>query len=265
MLRAQVRVSDDHARTLDMARALVRAKLINSRLLIKSLARSRKTDPALSALWRENALALRDLGWRCKTAASLEVLRGLEGAGAASYFGALRGMIAPVWRFGPRVAWPAPDPVNAMLSFGYSLLRANGLAMVCAEGLNPQIGFLHADGHGHAALVSDLMEPFRAPVVDALVMELISRRRLKPDDFVQATVPPERADGNETDAVCRLGAAASRLFIHEFEERVQAPIRVRGPHGARETVSWRHRMLNQVQAMGRAVRHGQTFSPWAGD
>lgn len=261
LLRAQVRVSETPEHRLDIARALVRAKLINSRNLIKRLARHRKADPTLSAQWQQAALALRDAGWRCKTAADLDTLRGLEGASAARYFGALRTMIAPAWGFGPRVAWPAPDPVNALLSFGYSLLRANLLALVNTEGLNSFIGYLHADGHGHAALVSDLMEPFRAPVVDALVMDIVSRRRLKPEDFLQAA--PD--DTSELETGCRLSAAASRLFIHSFEERLQAPIRVRGPHGQREPVSWRHLMLDQVKALAHALRHQQTFTPWTGD
>jgi CRISPR-associated protein Cas1 len=269
LLRAQVRASDDPAVRLDIARALVRAKLINSRDLLARWARRRTADPVLSEQWREAALALRDAGWRCKTAAELNVLRGLEGASAARYFGAVRAMISPTWGFGPRVAWPAPDPVNAMLSFGYSLLRANLLALVNAEGLNPQIGFLHADGHGHAALVSDLMEPFRAPVVDALVMEIVSRRRLKPDDFLHST-PAGAGDANSDDADersesgCRLSAHASRQFIHLFEERMQAPIRVHGPHGQREPVSWRHVMLDQVKALAFALRHQHTFTPWHG-
>jgi CRISPR-associated protein Cas1 len=269
LLRAQVHASDDPTVRLDIARALVRAKLINSRDLLTRWVRRRTADPKLSAQWREAALALRDAGWRCKTAGDLNVLRGLEGASAARYFGAARAMMPPAWGFGPRVAWPAPDPVNAMLSFGYSLLRANLLALVNAEGLNPQIGFLHADGHGHAALVSDLMEPFRAPVVDALVMDIVSRRRLKPDDFLHST--PAGADGvggddadAGTESSCRLSTHASRLFIHLFEERMQAPMRVRGPHGQREPVSWRHVMLDQVKAFAFALRHKHTFTPWHG-
>ncbi len=254
VLRAQVlAASFDHKR-LEYARSFVRAKLLNTRILVKRLRRSRSKDAALTALFDRAATALRDASWRTTTVDSIASLSGVEGAAAACYFDVLRSIIPAVWAFGPRQAFPAPDPVNAMLSFGYSLLRGNLVALINAQDLSPQIGFLHSDGAGHAALASDLMEEFRALVVDALVIDLISRRRLSPDDFTPA------ADGQP----CRMSNAAARLFIHEFEEKMQAPINVRDAGGQREPTSLRHLMLRQVRELARALRGADDYVPFIG-
>ena len=254
LLRAQVLASSFDDKRLEYARRFVRAKLLNSRILIKRLRRSRGGDAALSAVLDAAALALRDASWRTKTTETLASLSGIEGAAAARYFDALRHLIPAAWGFGPRHAFPAPDPVNALLSFGYSLLRANLVALINAQGLSPQIGFLHADGAGHAALASDLMEEFRALVVDALVLDLITRRRVSSDDFTRA------ADGEP----CRMTNATARLFIHEFEESMQAPISVRDSGGQREPTSLRHLMLRQVRDLARALRGADDYTPCIG-
>ena len=147
-----------------------------------------------------------------------------------------------------------------MLSFGYSLLRANLVALINGQGLSPQIGFLHADGAGHSALASDLMEEFRALVVDALVVDLISRRRLSTDDFTPAT---SDAQGAESEP-CRMTNTAARLFIHEFEEKMQAPINVRDAGDQREPTSLRHLMLRQVRDLARALRGADDYTPFIG-
>lgn len=287
VLRAQVLTSSFEHQRLELARAMVHAKIINSRTLLKRWHKNRIGHPAQAQL-HQASLTLRDAAWRCKTANNLDTLRGLEGAAAANYFAATRALIPEQWGFGPRIAYSPPDPVNALLTFGYSLLRANLLAMVCAEGLSPYVGFLHADGHNHAALVSDLMEEFRALVVDALVMDLIAHRRLKPEDFHTTEPEPEleeawtaqemtkpkqteaeraarpQPNAKPSQSLCRLTSQASRLFIHELEARMQAAIRVRTEYGQREPVSMRHLMLTQVKKLSLALRQGTRYVPWIG-
>lgn len=254
LLRAQVLASSFDHKRLEYARRFVRAKLLNSRILLKRLRRSRSKDASLASRVDQAALALRDASWRTKTADTIASLSGMEGAAAVTYFDALRSMMPATWAFGRRQAFPAPDPINAMLSFGYSLLRANLVALINAQALSPQIGFLHSDGAGHSALASDFMEEFRALIVDALVMDIVSRRRLSPDDFA----PP--ADGQP----CRMANAAARLFIREFEERMQAPISVRDAGGQREPTSLRHLMLRQVRELARALRGDDDYTPFIG-
>jgi CRISPR-associated endonuclease Cas1 len=82
-----------------------------------------------------------------------------------------------------RTYHPPLDPVNAMLSFGYTLLFNNVFSLVLAEGLNPHLGNLHGAERAKAYLAFDLMEEFRSPIVDTVVMKLINQKVMKPSDF----------------------------------------------------------------------------------
>jgi len=87
---------------------------------------------------------------------------GIEGAASSRYFSALRTLLEDEWGFEKRQKQPPPDPVNSLLSYGYTLLFYNIYAMVRMHGLHPYIGFLHKLRDGHPALVSDIQEEFRA-------------------------------------------------------------------------------------------------------
>jgi CRISPR-associated protein Cas1 len=106
------------------------------------------------------------------------------------------------------MAHPAPDPVNALLSLGYTLLYNRTAASINVVGLDPYQGFLHALRHGHAALASDLMEEFRPIIVDAVVLKLLKKRMLNPDDFV--------VEGSGM----KLKPAALARFLQAFEGRM---------------------------------------------
>ena len=263
LVRAQVLANVFDAARLDFASRFVRGKLVNSRILIRRLRRSRKSDAALSASLHATQLALREASWRTKTAESLDSLRGIEGAAAARYFAALRSIVPEVWQFHARVARPAPDPVNAMLSFGYTLLRNNIVALLSANGFSPQIGLFHGDGAGHSALASDLMEEFRALAVDALVLELLSRRRVSPEDF---TLPnASDSDADNPGPSCRMSPGTTRLFIHEFEARMQAPFYSFSTESARDPITLRHAILRQIQRLSLALRSGDgSYTPFIG-
>ncbi len=256
VLRDQVLAASFDVKRVEFARAFVRAKLANSRTLVQRLGRRRDEHTELITA---TAQTLREATWRTKTAADDGTLRGIEGAAAAAYWKALRAILPTGWDFPARIERHAPDPVNAMLSFGYSLLRANIVAMLNAHGLNPQVGLYHRDSDGHAALASDLMEEFRALIVDALVWSFISRREVHADDF---SLVAGRA---------RLSAAATRRFIHAFEERMQAPIGVRtqssvdGVVSNRDPISPRHLMLRQIRDLARALRDdSDPYTPFIG-
>lgn len=118
---------------------------------------------------------------------TLEALRGCEGFAAKSFCAALKEIVGPAWGFDGRNRRPPRDPVNAMLSFGYALLSHNVFALAKAQGLNTHVGYLHPARPGHPALVSDLIEEFRAPVVGRLILTLITEGRLRPDDFSSST------------------------------------------------------------------------------
>jgi len=113
-------------------------------------------------------------------------LRGYEGTAGATYFGALKMLIPQEWDFVKRIYHPPPDPVNALLSLGYTLLLKDMTAAVELVGLDPYLGFFHALDYGRPSLTLDLIEPFR-PVVDALVVDLVLHGRIQLQQFTLST------------------------------------------------------------------------------
>jgi CRISPR-associated protein Cas1 len=112
----------------------------------------------------------------------LEAVRGLEGSAAAAYFRALAAVMPPALGFTARVRRPPRDPVNVLLSLGYTLLISAAVRACHVAGLDPMIGFLHSIEHGRPALACDLIEPLR-PRVDRLAWELFRQRTLLPEHF----------------------------------------------------------------------------------
>lgn len=155
---------------LHMAQRIVSGKIANSRLCLRRLLRHHP-DTLLNGPDKE----LADLQRRSSHTRDLDTLRGLEGAAAKTHFATWRQLLPPPWRahFGSRQTHPPRDLVNAMLSYGYAILFHNLLTLVLQRGLDAHLGHLHAQRDGHPALVSDLMEEFRALVVDSVVLHLL--------------------------------------------------------------------------------------------
>jgi CRISP-associated protein Cas1 len=208
LLQAQVRAADKPELCLALAAQSVSAKLANSALVLARFARHRGLAPPLAQALGQAVVQLRRDRQRVKTAQTLDVLRGLEGQAARVYFARMRSLLGDAWGFTARQKQPPPDPVNAMLSLGYTLLYHSVAGLLQARGLNAHLGFLHAAGGEHMALASDVMEEFRSVVVDALVLDWCLNGKVSPADF--STSP----DG------CALSADATRRFIRAYEERL---------------------------------------------
>lgn len=194
-----------------IARAIICGKLANSRQL---LLRLRRQDSHLSVTGA--ILRLADTITALETLAdtlTLDQIRGYEGFGAAQYFAALNHLIRnPGFSLPKRAFHPPPDPMNSLLSFGYTLLFNNVFSLLITEGLNPYLGNLHGAERTKAYLAFDLMEEFRSPVVDTLVMKLVNQKEIRPTDF---TWPTEKGG-------VYLTGSARRVFLKRFEERMGA-------------------------------------------
>src|SRR5205085_6123283 len=126
---------------------------------------------------------------RLDAAGEVEVLLGLEGQGAALYFGEFGRFLKAQppghgFDFRSRNRRPPRDPVNALLSFAYALLAKDCFAALCTVGFDPYKGFYHAGRHGRPSLALDLCEEFRAVIADSVVLSLINNRSVTPDDFL---------------------------------------------------------------------------------
>jgi CRISPR-associated protein Cas1 len=193
---------------LHLVRGFVRGKLKNYR---NALLRDQREFPNLnlhSALTQlEQAIA------PIEKTTSIDSLRGLEGAGSAAYFGSFNQLIrAQGFQFEARRRRPPTDPVNALLSLGYALLRHDIQSAVNLVGFDPYLGYLHVERYGRPSLALDLMEEFRPLVVDAIVLSGLNRRMLSPEDFT--TEPLSRA--------VSLTPEGLRTFLRLYEQKKQS-------------------------------------------
>lgn len=185
--RQQYRAADDPATAASIVRALLSAKVANARTVLLRAAREDATTERRSELTAcSNGLAatLRTLG--SAAAFPVDELRGMEGDAARAYFGAFNALITTddtSLRFSGRSRRPPLDPVNALLSFLYTLLTHDCAGALESVGLDPAVGFLHADRPGRPSLALDLVEEFRAPLADRLALSLLNRRQLQARHF----------------------------------------------------------------------------------
>jgi len=179
--RVQHEAFGDAGRALALARAFVRGKVQGTRYVLQRAAREADGVPPLVRR------AVGTMDWALEAteeAADVEAVRGIEGQAAADYFRALPHLIRNAdFTFETRQKRPPRDPVNALLSFIYTLVRGDCEAALEGVGLDPQVGFLHVLRPGRPALALDLMEEFRAWWADRLVLTLLNRRQLRPADF----------------------------------------------------------------------------------
>jgi len=144
---------------------------------------------------------------------SIDSLRGLEGSGSAAYFGCFNRLIrVDDFQFEARRRRPPTDPVNALLSLGYSLLRHDVQSAVNLIGFDPYLGYLHTQRYGRPSLALDLMEEFRPLVVDAVVLSALYRKAIAPADFT--TEPLSNA--------VSLTPEGLRIFLRLYELKKQS-------------------------------------------
>lgn len=214
--RRQYRLADDPAAAARLARDFVVGKVANARALLVRSARERREagrSAALSGAADGLAERLADLA---RGDPPVESARGHEGEAAARYFAAFDAMICSredAFRFLTRSRRPPLDAVNALLSFTYALLRHDCTSALAAVGLDPYVGYLHADRPGRPALALDLMEEFRPALADRLVLALINRGQVRPEGFHR-----EATGGVSMDAQTR------RTVLVAYQERKQATL-----------------------------------------
>jgi CRISPR-associated protein Cas1 len=210
--RAQFRLAEEEWFTLSLSRQIVAGKIRNQRTMLQR----NHVEPKPDVLRQ-----LKESAERAEQARNLADLRGIEGYAARLYFGEFAGMVKPEeeaestqfsFDFGQRNRRPPRDPVNALLSLGYSLLSKD-LTIACyAVGFDPFLGFYHQPRFGRPALALDLMEPFRALIADSAVLSAINTRMVTPKDFVAA------------GQAVSLTAAGRKGFFRAYELRMDTMV-----------------------------------------
>lgn len=183
--RAQYRIADDPKRRLEMARAFVLGKIANSRTVMQRAARDHAEKGIEDSLARPVGLLGAHLQ-SVRQAADLEVIRGLEGEAARIYFKVFHRMVTAQemdFQMKGRSRRPPLDNINALLSFVYTMMVHDAESALESVGLDPQVGFLHAERPGRPSLALDLIEEFRPSIGDRLVLSLINLRQVQGRGF----------------------------------------------------------------------------------
>ena len=204
---AQVRKFGESASALELSRTLVAAKISNQRTI---LMRNRKDlDPRVA----ENMMTL---GEQVKTCVGVESLLGLEGQAAAIYFANFSGIFTPpfseMFQANGRQRRPPPDPINAVLSWGYTMLVHECVTALRLAGLEPMLGAYHKPRPGKPALALDLMEPFRPLIADSIAISTFNRGELTEGHFLQTT------------AGCSLTDAGRGAFFSAWGRRMDTEV-----------------------------------------
>jgi len=201
--RSQYRNCDDAETCLRLSQWVVTAKIENQRILLRRNAEGSSVGTSLTILRR------------CRNEAGkadcMETLRGIEGYAARVYWDVFSSLLHGRDGIRPmkgRNRRPPKDPVNALLSFGYTMLMRDFMTALHGAGMDPLYGFYHAVVPGRPALALDLMETFRPLVVDSAVLRVINEGTLAAGDFVQA------------DGFCALKPTAKARWIKAYERRV---------------------------------------------
>lgn len=189
---------------LEFSKKIVRAKIHNQIVVLDRYGRSRQMNV------QEATQNMKILERKVFTCTSIDQIMGYEGAAARYYFSTLGRLVESDFRFEKRSRRPPKDAFNSMLSLGYSMLMNEIYGKLENRGLNPYFGFMHQDREKHPTLASDLMEEWRAVIVDAVVMNLINGHEIKIEQFSYDTY------GNGVF----LNRDAMKIFINKMEKRM---------------------------------------------
>ena len=207
--RAQYRMSEQNP--VPIARNIIAAKIQAGKRVLQRQIRNHGGNADIQTAVAALNFSLQQL----KRADSLDLIRGIEGDAAARYFGVFGQLVKAEsgFAFDGRNRRPPRDSVNALLSFLYSILGKDISGALQGVGLDPQVGFLHADRPGRDSLAQDILEEFRAWWADRLVLSLINRRQIKPQDFIV-----------EAGGAVSLKADARKLLFQSLQAKKQEKI-----------------------------------------
>lgn len=218
-----------------LCKQFISAKLENQKSVLGALAKSRGKNADLSSeilVHRDRISVFLDKLRNIKDG-PVDKLRGkvfgLEGKGSIDYWKGFGLVLDPEFGFENRSGRGANDGVNAMLNYGYGMLKGHIWRAIHLAALDPYAGYLHADRWGRASLVFDLMEEFRQQVVDRTVLSMVNRGVVKTSDF------------EIKDDYCLISDKMRRLFISKILDRLDSKVKVDGKY-----VTWDRLINNQA-------------------
>jgi len=242
---AQYRAFENQEHRLALAKAFVAGKIENQRRLLRRHNKILHDSQLSSAI-----LALARKVKEVQRATSVETLLGIEGQAANIYFDQFPILLKSTdFTFPGRKRRPPPDPVNALLSLGYTILMSRMVGMVERASLDPYLGFLHSPDYGRPSLALDLMEEWRPTIVDALVIRLLNWGTITLEDFTKSPLPGEELEQGEYQI--RLTKDGLKKFLSHFHNKVGDTVLY---PLLNKKLSYKNIILQQIWRLQRALK-----------
>lgn len=235
--RQQARLYDNMDFRLGLARRIIKAKISNQVVILRRY--SKNSDVDIDDKIKQIKIIERNI----ETADAIDVLMGYEGLAARVYFSALGMLIDKDFHFTGRNKRPPKDPFNSMISLGYSILLNEIYGKLQAKGLNPYFGFIHSDREKHPTLASDMMEEWRAVIVDTTVMSMINGHEIQLGQFTR---------DEETGGVI-IDNDGMRAYIHKLENKFRTSMKYLSD--VDYPTRFRQALELQVSALSRAIEN----------
>jgi CRISPR-associated protein Cas1 len=229
----QLEVSKDESFILSFARQIVEAKINNHKVIARRTCRDDNRLSEFNNLMNKTA-----------NSQSLETLRGIEGSSASLFFELLNSSLPEEWKFDSRTKHPPEDPVNAMLSLGYTILYHHISTALQTEGLNPQISFYHRPNNRYFPLASDLQEEFRH-IIDSLVLYIIRRNMVSLNDFTY---------DEKAKYPCLMSYEFRKKYMQMVEERLKVLFK---PLGTAKQMTYKQFITLQVRILKTGIKNRQ--------
>lgn len=235
-LKKQIQLASNRDFCLDFSKLLIHAKIGNQLVI------ARRYSEQLSEKDKEIFFRpLLILYKKSLKAHDLDQLRGYEGSASRVYFDLLSTVVDPAFAFLGRNRRPAKDPFNAMLNLGYSLLQKEVMGELENRGLNSYVGFCHQDKIGHATLASDLMEEWRAVIVDSVVLSIIQGHEIKSDDFYYE------------DNICKMNKNAFYILLSKLAEKMDSETKYLDY--VEKPITFRKALWHQADCLAKVIDH----------
>jgi len=241
---AQFRRFDDFAFRLELARIIVSAKIRNCMAIIRAFSYNHPESDFKNELKKLGAYVS-----QAARADNIETLLGTEGSAARVYYTGFGKMILGDFMFGRRMRRPPPDPINALLSFTYTLIFNEISSFLDGMGFDPYLGYLHKPAYGRPSLACDLIEEFRPVAADRIVLNVINNRILTNKHFRHHT----------TGRGVYLTRDGMKRYFREYERFLNREIK--HPRTGNK-VTMRRCFRIQAEEMARSIRQGSTYQPF---
>ncbi|MFA5646360.1 MAG: CRISPR-associated endonuclease Cas1 [Candidatus Ratteibacteria bacterium] len=225
---------------LRIAKILLLGKIQNSRALLLKYSRNHPDIDFTNHIKQLEFLAI-----ELDRKTLVSSVMGVEGRAAAIYFECFSAMILKNFTFFHRIPRHSKDPVNSMLSFGYALLTNEVFSALCGVGFDVYVGYLHSLVYGRPALALDLMEEFRQPIADRLVLELINKGSILPNEF------------QETEEGLYLNDESRKKFLAQYERRMQTKTSI-----GEKAMNYRDLIHGQISLFAKLINDEAQYTPF---